>query len=74
MVGDRGMIKSVQIEELKEAGFCYITAITQPQIRAQLKSGAFQLGLFGSELCEVGLTGVRYILRCNPIRAAEVAA
>jgi len=74
MVGDRGMIKSIQIEELKEAGFHYITAITKPQIRAMLKSGALQLGLFDSDLCEVEHNGVRYILRRNPIRAAEVAA
>jgi transposase len=74
MVGDRGMIKSVQIEELKEAGFHYITAITKPQIRAMLNSGTLQLGLFDSDLCEVEQNGVRYILRRNPIRAAELAA
>ena len=31
-VGDRGMIKTVQISELKDAGFHYITAITKPPI------------------------------------------
>ncbi|MBE0582663.1 MAG: IS1634 family transposase [Desulfofustis sp.] len=74
MVGDRGMIKSAQVEELQEAGFHYITAITKPQIRAMLKSGALQLGLFDRDLCEIEQHGVRYILRRNPIRAAELAA
>jgi hypothetical protein len=74
MVGDRGMIKSAQVEELQEAGFHYITAITKPQIRAMLKSGVLQLGLFDRDLCEIEQHGVRYILRRNPIRAAELAA
>ncbi|SHI16438.1 IS1634 family transposase [Desulfofustis glycolicus] len=73
MVGDRGMIKSAQVEELKEAGFHYITAITKPQIRAMLSNGVLQLGLFDSDLCEVEHEGIRYILRRNPIRAAELA-
>jgi hypothetical protein len=30
-VGDRGMIKSGQIEDLSREGFHYITAITKPQ-------------------------------------------
>jgi len=73
MVGDRGMIKSAQIEELGSAGFHYITAITKPQIRSILRKGVFQLGLFDSELCEVQSDGCRYILRRNPLRAAEMA-
>src|SRR2546426_5375052 len=31
-VGDRGMIKSAQIQDLKAEHFHYITAITKPQI------------------------------------------
>jgi transposase len=73
MVGDRGMIKSSQIEELGSAGFHYITAITKPQIRSMLKKGVFQLGLFDSDLCEIESEGCRYILRRNPLRAAELA-
>jgi len=30
-VGDRGMIKSAEVEEIKEEGLFYITAITKPQ-------------------------------------------
>jgi len=37
LVGDRGMIKNAQIEELGEHGFHYITAITKPQIEKLLK-------------------------------------
>ena len=73
MVGDRGMIKSGQVEELQQAGFHYITAITKPQIRAMLNKEVFQLGLFDADLCEVEHNGVRYILRRNPIRAEELA-
>lgn len=72
-VGDRGMIKSGQIEHLSEAGFHYITAITKSQIRAMIKRNVIQLGLFDEELCEIKHDGVRYILRKNPIRADEMA-
>ena len=41
-VGDRGMIKSGQIEDLSEAGFHYITAITKSQIRSLIKQGVFK--------------------------------
>jgi len=74
MVGDRGMIKSGQISDLQDSSFSYITAITKPQIRSMLKKGVFQLGLFDEDLCEVEHDNVRYILRRNPIRAAEIAA
>jgi len=73
-VGDRGMIKSAQIDDLERAGFHYITAITKPQIRSMVKKGVFQLGLFDEHLCEVEQNGVRYILRRNPQRAKEMAA
>lgn len=72
-VGDRGMIKSQQIEDLAKQGFHYITAITKPQIDKLLRTGTFQMELFEQELAEV-LTdeGVRYVLRRNPVRAQEV--
>ena len=73
MVGDRGMIKSGQIEDLGKAGFNYITAITKSQIRSMIKKKIIQLGLFDEKVCEVEHSGVRYILRRNPIRAAELA-
>ncbi|MCL0105951.1 IS1634 family transposase [Thermodesulfovibrionales bacterium] len=72
-VGDRGMIKSGQIKELKDADFSYITAITKPQIDKLLKTGIFQMELFDKEVCEVQHEGVRYILRRNPQRAEEIA-
>jgi hypothetical protein len=73
-VGDRGMIKSGQIEDLCKVGFHYITAITKPQIRAMIQKGVFQLGLFDQDLCEVEHDRVRYVLRRNPWRAKEMAA
>jgi hypothetical protein len=72
-VGDRGMIKSQQIEDLATQGFHYITAITKPQIEKLLRTGTFQLELFEQELAEVlADEGVRYVLRRNPVRAQEV--
>lgn len=71
-VGDRGMIKSAQIEALPE-GFHYITAITKPQIEALIKRGLIQMELFDEKLCEIEEDGVRYILRRNPLRAKEMA-
>jgi transposase len=72
MVGDRGMIKTVQIKELKEANFNYITAITKPQIETLVKKGILQYGLFSDKLCEIISDNERYILRKNPQRAEEI--
>lgn len=73
-VGDRGMIKSAQVKDLAKSGFHYITAITKPQIRSLIKKGVFQLELFDEKLCEIQDSGVRYVLRRNPVRAKEMAA
>src|ERR671919_2424552 len=74
-VGDRGMIKSQQIQALGERQFHYITAITKPQIEALLKGGVLQLDLFDETLAEVTTDeGIRYILRCNPHRVEEITA
>src|SRR6266851_2983283 len=72
-VGDRGMIKSQQIEDLAQQGLHYITAITKPQIEKLLRTGTLQMDLFDQELAEVlADEGIRYVLRRNPIRAQEV--
>jgi transposase len=72
VVGDRGMIKSAQIKELKEEHFSYISAITKPQIEKLIKKGVIQLDLFSEQVCEVENDGIRYILRRNPVRAEEI--
>jgi transposase len=74
LVGDRGMIKTVQISDLKDAGFHYLTAITKPQIEALLKTEVLQLSMFDEDLVEVTTEEVRYIGRRNPQRAEELAA
>jgi hypothetical protein len=76
-VGDRGMIKGPQIQELqaeKEHEFHYITAITRAQIETLVKHGVFQIGLFDETVAEVLEGKVRYVLRRNPQRAEEIAA
>jgi len=77
-VGDRGMIKGPQIELLQVADgdFHYITAITKPQIESLLTQGLLQLELFDEDLAEVtdDDTNIRYVLRRNPQRAEEMAA
>ena len=73
-VGDRGMIKRAQMNELNVAGFCYITALTKPQIDKLLNEGALQMELFDEALCEVEHEGRRLVLRRNPVRAQELAA
>ena len=71
-VGDRGMIRGRQIEDLTTQGFHYITAITKPQIESLLARGVLNMSLFDQELAEVVPDdGPRYVLRRNPIRAAE---
>jgi Transposase DDE domain len=72
-VGDRGMIKGQQIEDLATQGCHYITAITKPQIDKLLRTGTLQMDLFDQELAEVlAEEGIRYVLRRNPVRAQEV--
>jgi len=73
LVGDRGMIKSVQISDLSDEHFHYITAITKPQIEKLIKDGIFQMSLFDEELAEVSVDNIRYILRRNPVRVNEIA-
>ena len=77
-VGDRGMIKGPQIEQLQaedDHDFHYITAITKPQIESLLKKGVIQMELFDKQVAEVTTDeGLRYVLRHNPLRAAEMAA
>jgi transposase len=71
-VGDRGMIKGQQIEDLAQHGFHYITAITKPQIEKLLRQGTFQMDLFDQAVAEVlADEGIRYVLRRNPVRAQE---
>jgi len=72
LVGDRGMIKTAQIDELTEAGFHYITAITKPQIETLMAKGLIQLDLFDERVMEVQEGDVRYVLRRNPLRADEM--
>jgi len=73
LVGDRGMIKSGQIKDLKKHGFHYITAITKAQIETLIKKDIVQYTLFDDQLIEVEYENVRYLLRRNPIRAEEIA-
>ncbi len=53
LVGDRGMIRGPQIQELGEAGMHYITAISKPQIEALLAGGTFSMDLFDDTLAEI---------------------
>jgi len=72
-VGDRGMLKGQQIEDLAQQGLHYITAMTKPQIEKWLRTGTLQLDLFDQAVAEVlAEEGIRYVLRRNPVRAQEV--
>jgi len=72
-VGDRGMLKNQQVEDLTEYGFHYITAITKPQIESLINRGVIQMTLFDQQLAEIKTDdGIRYILRRNPERSLEI--
>ena len=78
LVGDRGMIKGPQIEQIQaddSFDLHYITAITKPQVESLLKQGLIQMDLFDETIAEVvdEEAGVRYVLRRNPQRASEMA-
>jgi transposase len=74
LVGDRGMIKRLGKQALGEAKFCYVTALTDPQIRALLAKKRLQLEFFEDKPAEVELAGKRYVLRCNPQTQARERA
>ncbi len=71
MVGDRGMVSSKAIEELREAdGVGWITALKSVSIRALVEQGQLQLGLFDErnlvELSSPDYPGERLVACCNP--------
>lgn len=66
VVGDRGMIKQLGKEALGEAGFRYVTALTDPQIRKLLGKKVLSPELFDEEPLAIEHEGRRLILRCNP--------
>jgi transposase len=72
LVGDKGMIKTAQIEEITNTGFSYITSITKQQIETLIKKDVFQQSLFDNELMEVAHEGVRYVFRRNPMMADQI--
>lgn len=72
LVGDRGMLKSKQIQDLLTRKWHYITGITKPQIRKLIEDAVFDISLFDIELAEVFEGDIRYVLRKNPVRAQEM--
>lgn len=74
-VGDRGMIKSSQQKDLSEDGFAFITALTKSQVETLIGRGEIRLEFFDENVSEVVLeNNKRYILKRNPVRAAEIVA
>jgi hypothetical protein len=73
-VGDRGMIKSAQVERLRDADFHFIGALTKPEVETLLQTGILQMDLFEETVCEVADGAMRYVLRRNPVRAEQMAA
>jgi transposase len=74
-VGDRGMIKGPQIRAFGEK--CkYITAVTKTQMKTLIKKNTIKLEDFSENLKEITdeKEGLRYVLRRNPIRVAEIAS
>jgi transposase len=66
VVGDRGMIKKMGKVALGAAGYRYVTALTDPQIRKLLAKKVLTPELFDEEPAAVEHEGRRLILRCNP--------
>src|SRR5205807_5364286 len=71
-VGDRGMVKSAGKKDLDGAGFRYISALTDPQIRKLLSEKIIQMELFTEQVCEVEADKQRFILRKNPEEARRL--
>ncbi|MFB3089425.1 MAG: IS1634 family transposase [Acidiferrobacterales bacterium] len=78
IVGDRGMISSTAIAELREAdGIGWITALKSVSIRALVEQGQLQLGLFDErnliELSSPDYPGERLVACRNPQLATRRA-
>ena len=80
LVGDRGMITSARIrEDLKPAGFDWISCLRAPQIQAlAAEGGPLQLSLFDErDLAEIAapdaFPGERLVVCRNPLLAGERA-
>ena len=68
-VGDRGMQIMYNLEndaELSEEHIDFITGLTHAQITTLLSRGQIELNLFSSDLAEVTVDDMRYILSVNP--------
>ena len=74
VVGDQGMIKALGQAALGAANFRYVTALTDPQARGQLKAGVLQLDPFDDAPAEMTVGAKRYVLRCNPQTQARERA
>lgn len=75
-VGDKGMIKSAQIDEIisDKYKWGYLTTITKAQIRTLIDKNILQLELFEDEIVEIqDENNIRYILRKNKYRAEDIA-
>jgi len=71
-VGDKGMLKKVQIEQIKNNRFHYITSITKAEITTLIRKNVFQYELFDETLCDVLHDGIRYVFRRNHVRAEQI--
>jgi len=74
LVGDRGMISSKQIEQLKEMGEVeWITALRSGQIRKLLEGGTIDMSLFDKrdlyEVTHADFPGERLVVCRNPLMA-----
>jgi transposase len=78
MVGDRGMITSTRIEEMKKnTTLQWVSSLKAPQIRALLEKDAFQLSLFDEtnlvEISHPDYPGERLVVCRNPALATKRA-
>jgi hypothetical protein len=77
LVGDRGMISSASIEQLRADRFGWISALKSGQIRSLLSDGALQMDLFDErnlfELQHPGFPGERLVACRNPALAKRRA-
>jgi len=72
VVGDGGMIKSEDINKIKELGYDYITSISKASIKKLISNDSIQLSFFDIDLKEIIEDDIRYILRKNPVKEQEI--
>jgi sulfur transfer complex TusBCD TusB component (DsrH family) len=71
-VGDKGMLRTEQLNEITNMNWHYITFANKNQMKTLLKRGATQMEIFKDKPMEKSIDGIRFILLRNAVMAKGI--